>query len=119
MSRVFNFTALPARFADLAPALGALAANAVAGITVPADRRDPTFQLYGVLAGFIRAAANVEVSSSSRAYGRSSHMTAASRSNPRDFRLPLIEAAIAAVPVRSNDALALKAVRPGGTASRH
>lgn len=110
MSKTENVsTNLPARFADLANQLDELAANAVTGIVVPPERRDPTFGAFGALAGFIRAAANVEGAVLETGLRLILEHDGSFVLLPFDFRLPVIESAQAAV--RNNDKTALVALR--------
>lgn len=110
MSKSLNVpVGLPARFTDLAPRLDALAERAVAGISVPEERYDPTFGRFGALAGFIRAAANVEGAVLETGLRIVLDHEGSFTVLPADFRLPVIEAAEAAV--RNNERSALAALR--------
>lgn len=110
MSKSLNVpTSLAERFADLAQTLDELAEQAVAGIAVPEEGRDPTFGRFGALAGFVRAAANVEGSVLEAGLRIVLDHDGSFTLMPADFRLPIIEAAQAAV--RSNDKTALVALR--------
>lgn len=120
MSRSQNApTNLPARFANLAPRLDEMADEAVAGITVPHERCDPTFGRFGPLAGFIRAAANVEGAVLETGLRVILDHAGSFALLPVEFRLPVTEAAQAAV--RNNDKTALVALRldPKVYASEH
>lgn len=110
MTKTQNFSSnLPARFADLAARLDELAEKAVSGIVVPEERCDPTFGHFGPFAGFIRAAANVEGAVLETGLRSILDHEGNFVLLPADFRLPLIEAAQAAV--RNNDKTALVALR--------
>lgn len=104
-----NSPVLPDRFADLAASFDSLAHDAVKGIAIVGDRTDPTFGEFGLIAGFVRSAANIE--GAVLEAGLRSILTQEGGFNvlPSDFKLPVIEAATAAV--RSNEKDALVALR--------
>ncbi|UYQ72488.1 hypothetical protein OF122_01475 [Pelagibacterium flavum] len=104
-----KFPALPARFAELAPTLDGLARQAVDGITVSPERADPMFGAFAQVAGFVRSAVCIEGTVLETGLRAILVHSGAFALLPPEFRLPVIEAAQAAV--RNNDNAALSAFR--------
>jgi|TARA_A100001391_G_scaffold145276_1_gene102881 hypothetical protein len=101
--------ALPGRFKDLERALDTLARDAVDGISVPSDRFDPMFGAFGLVAGFVRSAVCVEGTVLEAGLRTILDHSGRFALLPVGFKLPVIEAAMAAV--KSNDKANLKSLR--------
>ncbi|GHA19129.1 hypothetical protein GCM10007989_13260 [Devosia pacifica] len=111
MSTISNapIPVLPERFADLTSSLEALARDGVEGIVIAADRTDPTFGTFGPITSFIRSAVSVEGAVLEAGLRTILEHDGGFTLMPVDFKLPIIEAAQAAV--RSNEKNALVALR--------
>ncbi|WP_404401349.1 hypothetical protein [Pelagibacterium halotolerans] len=110
---------LPERFAGLGGTLDTLAREAVAGITVDPARIDPTFGRFGALAGFARAAVTVEGALLEAGLRAVLEADGAFTLMPADFRLPLVEAALAAARSNNRDRLSAIRIDPRAYAPEH
>lgn len=114
-----NMLTLPGRFADLAPTLDGLSRQAVNGITVSPERSDPMFGAFAQVAGFVRSAVCVEGTVLESGLRAILIHSGAFLLLPPEFRLPVIEAAQAAVRNNDNAALTNFKLNPKVYAAEH